>query len=812
MAMLNGIRVLDLCDERGFVAGWMLAELGADVVAIEPTGGSPARRLGPFTGNVEDPEASLQWWAYGRNKRSVVVDLESEDGRATLRELAQRADVLIESETPGRLASLGLGYDDLSAKNPALVYTSITPYGQDGPKSNWAASDLTVLASGGPLWLMGDDDRAPVRVSAPQAFPHAGAEGATATLIALHERNKSGLGQHVDISAQQAVTLATQSDIVSAALGDQPASRFGGGINLGEFTVRLVYPASEGHVSITHVFGGAIGPATVRLMQRVCADGFCDEAMRDKDWIGYGGLLLKGTETPADFDEAKAAIAAWTSSMTKEELLDQAMAHGLLIAPCSSPADVLTSRQLAARNFFVDQERPDGEGEVRVSGAFARFSEVAGRTPAPAPKIGQHTHEVLDEWAANAPTFPKPDETLPARPLEGVKILDFMWAIAGPMTTRILADYGATVIRIESLSHIDALRTMRPYLNGKPDIDQSGLFHACNASKRIMSLDLAKPEARGVVEDLVRWSDVVCESFAPGKLVSLGWGYEQLATMRPELIMLSTSLMGQTGPLAKYAGYGNLAAAVAGFFELTGWPDRAPAGPFGAYTDYIAPKFCASSLLAAIEHRRRTGKGQHIDVSQAEAAISFLAPELLDCAINGNSATRAGNFDRHYAPHGVYPCQGDDEWIAIAIEGDSQWQALCRVLGDNELASDARFVTIDSRRQNAALLDEELNRRTKPFEASKLEAMLQEHEVAAHVVLDSPGLVADPQLIAREHLVARGDQGNVIESVRTRLSRTPAVIRDGVPSLGRDTHDILSEILGYDDERITELVIAGALE
>lgn len=418
----------------------------------------------------------------------------------------------------------------------------------------------------------------------------------------------------------------------------------------------------------------------------------------------------------------------------------------------------------------------------------------------------------MQEWRTKALEHPEPQGDSGARPLEGMKILDLMWAIAGPMTTRILADYGATVIRIESANHIDACRTLRPFVGGKPDIEQSSLFHACNASKRMVTIDFSKPEARPVMEDLVAWSDIVCESFTPGTLQGLGWGYEKLCETKPELILLSTSLMGQTGPLARYAGYGNLAAAFAGFFDLTGWPDRPPAGPFGAYTDYIVPKFCVAALLAAVEHRRRTGEGQHIDVSQAEAALHFLTPALLDCSVNGCNPTRAGNRDLLYAPHGSYPCAGEDVWIAIAVADDVQWRALCRVLDCETLLAEPRFVTLELRRENADLLDRELNRRTVLWGVENLEGALQENRIPAHGVLDSPGLVADPQLNARGHFVECGAGGAIVESSRTKLSRTPARIRDGLASLGRDNHAVLSGILGYDDDRIGELVLAGVLE
>ena len=218
----------------------------------------------------------------------------------------------------------------------------------------------------------------------------------------------------------------------------------------------------------------------------------------------------------------------------------------------------------------------------------------------------------------------------------------------------------ATVVRVESSTRLDACRTVRPFHDGQPGPDSSALFQTMNAGKRMLTLDLSRPEGREVVLDLARWADVVCEAFTPKTLPSLGLDYDVLVKIKPDLIMLSTCLMGQSGPLAQYAGYGNLAAAITGFFELTGWPDRAPAGPYGAYTDYIVPRFNASAILAALEYRRRTGRGQHIDVAQAEAALHFLAPTILDYTANGRVQTRRGNADSELAPHGVYPVRGQD--------------------------------------------------------------------------------------------------------------------------------------------------------
>ena len=811
--MLHPYRVLDLADE-GASCGWMLAELGADVICVEPPGGSPARRRGPFADDVRDPEHSLYWWAWARGKRSVTLDLTTEPDRETLRELAASADVLIESRAPGELARLGLGYEQLSLRNPGLVYVSITPFGQDGPKADWAATDLTVLAAGGPLWLYGDDDRAPVRVSVPQAFEHAGAEAGAAALVALHERHRSGRGQHVDVSAQQAVTLATQSDIVAVAVGESGASRYAGGAKLGPIVLRLVFPASDGHVSITFVFGSAIGPATGRLMRSVHADGFCDADLRDKDWVGFTELILSGQETFDTFELAKDRVAAWTATKTKAELLALAMERDLLIAPVSTPLDVVESPQLEARAYFETTERPDGRGPTRQPGPFARFGAVPRRAPRRAPRVGEHTEEVLTELPARRAPVAEGDGSSTELPLAGLKVLDFMWAIAGPMSTRMLADYGATVIRVESTRRPDACRTMRPYVGGAPGPDNASLFHGCNASKRMITLDLAKPEARDVVLDLVRWADVVCEAFTPGTMVKLGFDYASLREVNPRLIMLSTCLMGQTGPLATYSGYGNLAAAVTGFFEMAGWPDRDPAGPFGAYTDYIAPKFNAAAMLAALEYRRRTGEGQHIDLSQAETALHFLAPALLDVLVNGRVPTRAGNRDDLYAPHGCYPVAGEDQWIAIAVEDDAGWRALCSQLDRPELAEDARFANQAGRVAQADALDPLIAELTADREGAELEAKLQAHGIAAHRVADSAACLADPQLQARGHFVEIGDEGqpSVVEDTRSRLSRTPARVGRSVPTLGRDNHEVLEQVLGYDGERIAQLVIAGVLD
>lgn len=816
--MLSPYRVLDLADERGHLAGYMLAALGAEVIKIEPPDGSRARRRGPFTDDGE----SLSFAAYDRGKRSVVIDLETEAGAEELRRLAAGADVLIESNEPGHMAALGLGADDLAAVNPALVYASITAFGQDGPKSSWLATDLTLMASACPMAQQGDADRAPVRLSVPQAFHFGGAAAADGIIIALLERSTSGRGQHLDVAAQQVIPIATQGGVLATLVNSPTPMRTAGGAKVGVIDLRLVYPAADGYVSITHVFGDAIGPVTGRLMQWAAEEGFCTPEIAGKDWVNYPVLLETGEESLEDFETAKAAVAALTGSKPKSELLHNAIERKLLMAPIANAAEVLGSEQLEARSYFHEVRLPSGK-TVKAPGAFAKLSNTPLTTLDKVAAIDEDGPEVRAEPprqpALGGPSFTEGNEAVAENDgnvgaLSGLKIVDFMWSLAGPFTTRALADHGATVVKIESVHKVDPARGFMPLWDNEAGVENSALFDTANAGKLSLTLDMSKPEARDVILDLVRWADVVCETFSPRAMKAWGLGYEDLCAVNPEIIMLSSNLTGQYGPMANFAGYGNLGAAFAGFYELAGWPDRAPSGPFGAYTDYTSTHFMQAAVLAAVDHRRRTGEGQYIDLAQAEAAMHFLAPAILDYSATGRIATRLGNSDPEMAPHGVYPCRGEDRWIAIACSTDEEWLSLARHLGRHDLADDADLASASGRLGRQVELDAAIAEVTVGHDDTELMNALQAAGVPAHRMQNSPECADDPQLRHRGHFVDVPHSGRtaVVEDTRFRLTRTPGAPRGVPPMLGEHTFEVLTELLGYDGDRVAELAAAEVLE
>ncbi len=810
--MLDSYRVLDVTDERGQLAGMMLADLGAEVILVEPPGGSRSRRVGPFAdGREDDLYGSLWFWSYNRGKRSITLDLDSPEGQVAFADLAATADVVIESSDVGKMASRNLGYEDLSARNPQLIYTSISPFGQTGPKANWAATDITVAAAGMQMGLQGDDDRAPLRIPLDQSFLHGSAEAGAATLIALHERNRSGMGQHIDVSAQQAMMLATQSTCLAHLYNASEAGRLSGGAKLGPFKIRLRSPAADGYVSTTILFGEAIGPFGKRLFEWIHSEGECEDSDLEIDWIGFVDGVMTGRIGMGEYDRIQDVAAQFTSRRTKKELLEEALARRLLMVPIAEVSDVADEPHYVDRDFWRTVDI-DGTGPVQFPGPSAKMSETPLRIESPPPALGEGNDEILGAARSLPAAAVKETSDGTALPLSDVNVLDFMWVMAGPASTRVLADWGANVIRVESSNRVETARTIQPFLNDEGGADNGGLYQNMNAGKTGLTLDLSKPESHDVIRDLVRWADVVCESFSPKAMRGWSLGYEDLKAINPKIIMASSCLFGQDGPLSSLAGFGTMGASMSGFYAMTGWPDRDPAGVMGAYTDYVSPRFLTAAILAALDHRDRTGEGQYIDVSQAEAAMHFLTPAVLDYRVNGAMPPQVGNAHPVMSPHGTYPSEGEDRWVTIACQDDERWAAICDVIG---LPAELAGLDAVARRGRASEIDAAIAVWTAARSGAAAQDALQAAGVAAHQVQMSPDCAADAQLQHRNHFreVAHMTNGTMwVEGTRFSMSRSTDDITDAGPSYGQHTFEVLEGILGYDADKLAELAVAGVLE
>ncbi len=836
--MLDSLHILDLTDDRGHLAGLVMAQLGAQVTLLEPPNGHRTRHHGPYVDDQPGPDRSLEFLAFNRGKDSVVLEgagaapagSTPKPDLAQLSQLCENADVLIEC------GAFDLSQADLATlrkQHPSLITASITAFGQTGPKADWAATDLTIAAASGTMWVTGDRDRSPVRIGPPQTWLNAAGDAASAVMIALHERRRSGLGQHIDVSASESFADCTQFQMMAALVGANTPTRLPGAVEMGQFKIPWVYECADGYVTVTFLFGTMIAPYTTRLLGWLAEDGFVEEEMRDRDWVDYGMAVFEGRESIDIFDNAINALQKFVLTKTKKELLERALVDNLLIAPITTTADVLALDHLTERDYWQQVAVPgrDEKATVRFCGSLTKLTDTTGETTtlpslAPAPQLGSAGAGAGTaagggataaasggaSSAGSAATDSAASSATPGddRPLTDVKILDFMWAMAGPGTTRTLADYGAQVVKVESESRLDVLRSVNPFIGEDGGQENALQYHSLNASKLGLTLDLTVPEARSVVLDLVRWADVLTESFSPKAMAAWGLTYKDLQKENPALVMFSSCLMGQTGPMKLYAGFGTMAAAIAGFYPVTGWPDRIPAGPFTAYTDYISPRLSVPIVLAALDRRDRTGQGCHIDFAQLEGSLHFLSPQLLDEEINGRTAGRAGNADPVMFPHAVYPAVDEDRWVAIACETQAQWTALAGLLGADELAD----LTIEQRRDQADEIDRRVSEWTQAQTEHESQEQLQAVGVPAHVVNDAHTLVVDPQMVARNRFVQVPHpmhEMTWVENSNFVLSRTPGAAQWGGPMLGQHNTEVLEGFLGYSTDQVADLVIAGAI-
>ena len=804
--MLEPYLVLDFTDHRGEIGPMLLGDLGADVIRIEPPGGSSARREQPLLAAEPQDLRSAQFLAFNRNKRSIVLDPSKAADRETLQAMLTQADIVFENHPHGGLAAYGVDFEQVADLNPQVVFVHLSDFGMDGPHAGFVGNDLVLAAMGGPVALQGVEDRAPVRLSVPQVWRHAGVEAAAAAMVALTRAHRTGNSQYVDLSAQAVMTWTMLNAAHAHAIQGADFQRCGAYMDNGVIRPKLVHKTADGYIiALQHarVLKGCL--------EWMIADGVADPGLREMDWEAFDLNLPDPANKPLNLAQATELLDAFVLKHSKQELFEFGLKHGISLAPANTLGELLELDHLRFREYWHSCETAAGGG-IRTPGLWAKPTIDGLSIKRQAPALDQHGDEIRQQFAKPNKRTPATAEGDDELPFAGIKVADFSWVGVGPISAKYLADHGAHVVRVESETRPDVLRAGGPFKDKEPGWNRSHFYGNFNSSKQSLALDLKHPQALEIAKQLIAKSDVMIESFAPGAIERMGLDYATLREINPRLIMVSTCLMGQTGPASSLAGYGYHAGAIAGFYEVTGWPDLGPNGPWVAYTDTIAPRFISVLLAAALDHRRCTGEGCHLDVAQLEASLHFLGPELIDLQYSGYQASRMGNRHRFHAPQGCYPCAGEDRWCAIAVDTDTQWQALCNLLQREDLVElypdhAARMAAHDE-------LDDLLIAWTSKQDAYAVMRVLQDSGVPAGVVQRSSDLQADPQYAHRgfhawyEH----PEMGKIPYSGHQyRIQGYNNGPRGPSPCLGQHSFEVLSEYLEMADEDIAAAYASGAI-
>ncbi len=799
------IRVLDLANEAGVFGTRLLVGLGAEVIRIEPPAGDPMRTANP-----------LAFAHFNAGKRSLTLDLAKVDDAERFRRLAAAADVVVETFAPGDLDARGLSWATLSGLNPGLILVSVTPFGQTGPRAGWLGTNLTCSALGGMIWLSGPPDGPPLGPPREQAYHLAGVVAAIGVLLALRTRRRTGRGQRVDVSVQESVAATLEYGTLRYIHEDTVHQRSG---NRYPHVPHGIFAARDGFVAGGYGGSPRMWEGLLAWMHEAgCAGDLNDPRFADEP------TRLRERE------HAFAIIDAFTRRFAKDEFYQEAQRRRLPWAPVAGAAEVAASPQLGARGFFV---------EVDVGGRWTRDLGFAVTLPPgrPArlriPACGEANADFLEGALAarslrsrsradveSRGTVFKATRSAPSwGALAGTRVLDLTWVLAGPYATKILADHGAEVLKIESRHRPDASRfSVALHLSRDPSRhpDKSGYFNNFNRNKKSVALNLGEPAGVELLRRLVAVSDVVIENFSAGVMARWGLDFAALVAIRPQVVLVSMAGMGHTGPWRDHVTYADAVQAVSGLAGEVGLPGGAPLGLTFGLGDMIAGFHAALATLAALERRDATGRGQHVDLAQVEAVVSHMGTSVLEVTTGGASSGPLGNRHPAMAPHGVFPTAGQDRWCAIAVRSDDDWQALCRVLGRPELADDPRFAAVERRRANAEALDALLAGWTREHDADTLMARLQAAGVPAGVVQDGRDLVErDPHLRARGFYVTLGHpQAGIFahEGVVPRLEDTPGGVVTPAPCLGEHTDAVLCDLLGLGDTDLARYRMLGVLE
>ena len=786
---LDGVNVLDLSDSiSGAYCTKILADLGAEVLLVErPGSGHPLRQVGPFAAGP-DLESSGMFLYYGANKRSVTCDLDSEVGRERVLGLAAKADIFVESFEPGFMDSIGLGYDALSAANEALVYTSVTHFGQTGPNRNWKSDEITDFAMGGYMYFCGHSDREPLMMNNNQPMLHAGAQSAIASLAALRWSRMIGEGQHVDVSSVEAMLSAHAWTSTSWTHEGVVLRR----------TEPDCIPCKDGWVWF---FPFRWDPTFFVLIDRpelIDHEDFADR----QSWADNRDKLV-------------VLLTEWCADKTKDEIFRAGQELRVPVTPVNNGADLLASSQLEQRKWFQHVEHPSA-GRTVMPGFPYAYSKTPASIRRPAPRLNADCgfdFAASADCTVNATDREEIASLGPGRermPLAGVRVLELTANWAGPLAARHLADLGAEVIKIEAPDR-PATRGGR-YPGGDPfrhHYNRAAYFNKMNRNKLGITLNLDDESGRELFLKLVAESDVVLENNSPRVMRNFNLQYPVLREVNPEIIMVSISGFGQTGPDRDYVAYGANVEASCGLAAATGYADdERPYRSTLFYADPVTGAHAAIAILAAIHHRESTGEGQYVDMSLHENGITFFPEAVMEYTVTGNLAKRRGNRHPTHAPQGCYPSYGDDSWLALCVRTSDEWKALASAIGRMDLGADPEFETSQGRRARHDEIDAAISEWTRQYDHNEAAEILQEAGVPAAPVL------ANWEMVSNRHFHARGfyepmehpEMGVFpYPGMPWKLSATPGVVRKASPLYGEHNSEVFRGLLALGDDDLAPL-------
>ena len=803
---LEGIRVLDLCQPEGQLCGRLLADLGAEVIKVEPPGGDSGRWLGPFAKDGAHPEGSLSFAYFNANKKSIVLDLKEQEDRERFRGLAGKSDVILETFAPDVMQRWGLDHTHLSKDSPGLVTASITGFGLSGPYSSYKTPSIVCSAMGGVMYLCGSGEKPPLAELDNQPYHLASAFAATGVLLALRQRESTGRGQMVEISCQE-VQAAQQHILVNYSANENVLKRAGSRTPVGGGMPYGIFPTSDGYCHLVVI-------ATSHWRSFVDWMGIPD-ALTDDLWDNRHIRI-------ANPDLIEHLTGEFTRKFTKAEFFRQGQARRVTTAPVNTSEEFVDDAHVRDIGLFEDVEHPV-LGSTRLVRPPFRLSASPAVIRKGAPLLGDDSEEVLGgttdreavgAWSSvdieDGECVGRPGEG----PLSGVRVLDFSQAVAGPVLTQLLAAFGAEVIKVESEVHQQRGRT-REGMDPRIVLQQRVTFADMNRNKRCITVNMGTEEGRGVVKRLVPHCDVVVENFSPRVMDLWGLGYKVLRELRDDIIMMRLPGFGLSGPYRDFVGLAAVAMAVTGMYHLWSYDDGSePAGPPVWAPDYLSAAFGAVALLAALRHRGLTGEGQLIELSQMDATAYVMGASYLDYFVNGRRQEPVGNGHLQFVPHGVYRCKGEDRWCAIAVTNEEEWRGLAKGMGSPEWARDSAYATVEGRFRNRDRLDVHIRKWTRERSAWEVMEGLQQAGVPAAAVQDGKDLYTDRHLKARGFIKAiEHPLTGAIEypDVPLRLWETPGRL-EWWHGMGEDNEYVFGQILGMRDSEIASLRDAGVLK